>query len=296
MSPLRKRMLEDMRINNLAASTQVNYVHNVAKFAKHFNTSPENLGLDDIRNYQLHLIDERKLAPETVNGFVSAIKFLYHVTLEMPWADKDIRYMRVPERLPVVLSQGEVMRFFEHVDNLKHRAVLMLCYGSGLRIFEAVTLKATHIESDRKLIRVEQGKGAKDRYTVLSDALLKILREYWKIQRPVDFLFPGTKPGTHLQAATVRAFCHQATQLAGIAKRVTPHVLRHSFATHLLENGADTRVIQVLLGHSRIDTTARYTAVSPQTVGKIVSPLDQPSMMPGKERGRPRKNPPSAAC
>ena len=153
-----------------------------------------------------------------------------------------------------------------------------------MRISEAVSLKVEHIDSARMLIHVQQGKGAKDRYTVLSQRMLILLREYWRLQRPVDFLFPGYKPGTHLQQATVQEICRDATMLAGIHKRVTPHTLRHSFATHLLENGTDTRAIQVLLGHSRIDTTARYITVSPQTVAKIVSPLDQPA-----KRGRPKK-------
>jgi len=191
-----------------------------------------------------------------------------------------------------VLSHAEVAALFGYVGILKHRAVLMLCYGSGLRISEAVSLKAEHIDSDRMLIRIEKGKGAKDRYTVLSQTLLKLLRQYWKLQQPKDYLFPGSNPGTHVQPGTIQEICRDACRMAGIEKRVTPHTLRHSFdwppndsgisrcrkpifATHLLENGTDTRAIQVLLGHSRIDTTARYTAVTPQTVSAIVSPLDQ---------------------
>jgi site-specific recombinase XerD len=204
--------------------------------------------------------------------------------------------MKVPRKLPEILSSEEVAALFGHIHILKHRAVLMLCYGSGLRISEAVRLKACHIDSQRMLIRVEQGKGAKDRYTVLSARLLTLLRAYWQLQRPVDYLFPGTKAGTHLQPDTVRELCHQAAQMAGLTKRVTPHLLRHSFATHLLESGTDTRAIQVLPGHQRIDTTARYIAVSPQSVSRLVSPLDQlpaptPPAPPQRKRGRPRKNP-----
>jgi site-specific recombinase XerD len=200
--------------------------------------------------------------------------------------------MKVPEKLPVILSQVEVTALFSYIGILKHRAVLMLCYGSGLRISEAVSLKAEHIDSSRMLIRVEKGKGAKDRYTVLSQTLLQLLRRYWKMQRPADYLFPGSHPGTHIQPGTIQQICRDACRMAGIEKRVTPHTLRHSFATHLLENGTDTRAIQVLLGHSRIDTTARYTAVTPQTVSAIVSPLDQPQ---AKKAGalktlRPRRN------
>jgi len=194
----------------------------------------------------------------------------------MPWGINRFVRMKVPEKLPVVLSQAEVTALFHYVGILKHRAVLMLCYGSGLRISEAVSLKAAHIDSSRMLIRVEKGKGAKDRYTVLSQTLLNLLRRYWKIQRPKDYLFPGSAPGTHIQPGTIREICRDACRMAGIEKRVTPHTLRHSFATHLLENGTDTRAIQVLLGHTRIDTTARYTAVTPRTVSAIVSPLDPP--------------------
>lgn len=288
MTPLRRRMLEDMQLRNLSAGTQRSYIHYVESFAKHYSTSPEKLGLDDIRNFQLHLRQKCQLSPQSVNAFTAAVKFLYTVTLDMPWSEEQFPRMKVPEKVPVVLSAGEVETFFRHIAILKHRAVLMLCYGSGLRISEAVTLKAAHIDSSRMLIHVEAGKGAKGRYTVLSARLLTLLREYYKIQRPVDWLFPGTKAGTHLQAGTVRDICHDAARLAGITKRVTPHTLRHSFATHLLESGTDTRAIQVLLGHSRIDTTARYVAVTPQSLAHIVSPLDQKSPTP-KKRGRPRK-------
>lgn len=296
MTPLRQRMLEDMRLRNLSAETQRSYIHYVAGFASHFGLSPEKLGLDDIRSYQLFLVEQRQLSPESINAFLSAAQFLYTVTLDMPWSKAQFPRMKVPQKLPEVLSLDEVAALFRHIHILKHRAVLMLCYGSGLRISEAVALKAAHIDSHRMLIRVEQGKGAKDRYTVLSARLLTLLRAYWKLQRPVDWFFPGTKAGTHLQPATVREVCHQAAQMAGLTKRVTPHLLRHSFATHLLENGTDTRAIQVVLGHQRLDTTARYTAVSPQSVSRLISPLDQlpapaPPKPPKRKRGRPRKNP-----
>ena len=280
MSPLRRRMIEDMRLRNFSPTTQRSYLHYVADFARHFNASPERLGLDDIRNYQLFLTEQRQLSASSINTFVSAVQFLYTVTLEMPWGNDRFVRMKVPEKLPVVLSEAEVTALFGYVGILKHRAVLMLCYGAGLRISEAVSLKAAHIDSSRMLIHVEKGKGAKDRYTVLSQTLLEVLRQYWKIQRPQDYLFPGSRPGTHVQPGTIQEICRDACRLAGIEKRVTPHTLRHSFATHLLENGTDTRAIQVLLGHSRIDTTARHIAVSPHTVSTIVSPLDQPRAAP----------------
>ena len=293
MSPLKQRMLEDMQLKNFSAGTQRSYIHYVTGYAYHYNLSPAKLGLDDVRNYQLHLIDQRQLSPNSINCFLSAVQFLYTVTLDMPWTKSQFARMKVPEKLPVVLSEEEVLAFFQHVGILKHRAVLMLCYGSGLRIAEAVSLKLENIDSKRMLIHVQHGKGAKDRYTVLSHRLLILLREYYKIQQPADWFFPGTKAGTHIQPATIQEMCRDAAQLAGITKRVTPHVLRHSFATHLLESGTDTRAIQVMLGHSRIDTTARYTSVSPQTISRTGSPLDRLPMeteaQPKKKRGRPRK-------
>jgi site-specific recombinase XerD len=283
-------MLEDMQLRNFSTGTQRSYIHYIAEFANHYGMSPERLGLDDIRNYQLHLIEQRQLSPQSINCFVAAAKFLYTVTLEMPWTSQQFARLKVPDKLPVVLSVEEVMEFFRHIGLLKHRAVLMLCFGSGLRSSEVVALQVSDIDSKRMLIRVQQGKGRKDRYTILSARVLTLLREYWKRQRPIHWLFPGTKPGTHLQPGTIQEVCRDAAQLAGIIKRVTPHTFRHSFATSLLENGTDIRAIQVLLGHSRIDTTARYTAVTPQAMGRIVSPLDKP-LVPstGKKRGRPRK-------
>lgn len=291
MTSLRRRMLQDMQLRGFSAGTQRSYIHYVADFATYYQTSPEYLGLDEIRTYRLHLVEDRKLAPASVNCFVSAIKFLYTVTLEMPWDERHFVHMKTALTLPVVLSSAEVAVFFSHIGILKHRAILLLCYGSGVRIAEAVSLKAQDIDSSRMLIRVENGKGAKDRYTVLSGRMLTLLRQYWKIQQPREWFFPGLKAGTHIQPASVRQVCHDACQLAGITKRITPHVLRHSFATHLLDSGTDTRVIQVLLGHSRIETTARYTAVSPRALGCIASPADAilTEASPKKKRGRPAR-------
>jgi site-specific recombinase XerD len=241
---------------------------------------------------ELHLLEERRLSPQSINCFTASVQFLYTITLEMPWSPEQFTKLRIPERLPVVLSPEEVAAFFSYIGVLKHRAVLLLCYGSGLRISEAVSLKVRNIDATRMLIQVEEGKGAKDRYTVLSGRMLLLLREYWKVQRPQSYLFPGTKAGTHIQPGTIQEICRDACRLAGITKRITPHVLRHSFATHLLENGTDTRAIQVLLGHSSIETTARYTAVSPRTVARTISPADKlpPEILPKKKRGRPPKN------
>ena len=289
MTPLRQRMLEDMRLRNFSSETQRSYIHYIADFADYFRTPPDQLGPEAVREYQVYLTEERKMSPETVNCFTSAAKFLYQTTLELPWSDSHFVRARVPSKLPVVLSPGEVAQFFDAVGIMKHRAVFMVCYGAGLRIAEAVSLKPSDIDSRRMLIRVEQGKGAKDRYVPLSPRLLDVLREYWRRQRPLGpWLFPAIKSHKHISPATIQQVCRECAVMSGLEKRVTAHTLRHSFATHLLENGEDIRVIQVLLGHSRIDTTARYTRVSPAKIAATVSPLDRLPEIPVK-RGRPRK-------
>ena len=274
MTPLRQRMIDDMQLRNLAPATQRNYIHYVAEFAKYFRMSPEFLDLEAVRQYQLHLVNERKLSPQSVNQYVSAVKFLYTVTLEMPWSDDCFVRPHCPIKLPVVLSQEELMQFFDYVPGLKYRAALMICYGAGLRISEVVALKVTDIDSQRRLIRVEQGKGKKDRYAMLAPRLLEVLRRYWRAIRPQQWLFPSWRRTRHLSTGSLQVACRDAVARSGLRKKVTAHTLRHSFATHLLENGTDICVIQVLLGHSRIDTTARYTAVSPRVVAATASPLD----------------------
>ena len=274
MTPLRQRMIEDMQLRNLTPETQRNYVHHVAGFAKYFGQSPEVLDIEAVRQYQLYLLNERKLSPETINQYISSVKFLYLTTLEMPWTDEYFPHIRRPHKLPVVLSQEEVLAFFDNVPSLKYRAAMMTAYGAGLRVSEAVALKVSDIDSSRKLLRVEQGKGQKDRYAMLSPRLLDVLRRYYRAARPQEYLFPSWRQGRHMRAESLQLACREAALRAGIRKRVTVHTLRHSFATHLLENGTDIRIIQVLLGHSRIDTTARYAAVSPQVVAGTASPLD----------------------
>jgi integrase/recombinase XerD len=275
MTPLRQRYIEDMQLRGLAPTTQRSYIHYVAEYAKFYHTSPEQLDLEAIRQYELHLLNEKKMSPESVNTFLSAIQFLYLVTLEMPWGKESFPRVRRAHKLPVVLSSEEVSRFFEHVGSLKHRAVLMLCYGAGLRISEAVKVRVKDIDSERKLIRIEEGKGRKDRYVTLSERLLKVLRCYYRATKPQDHLFPSWRAGCPMKPAAVSLACRSAAQRAGITKRVTPHTLRHSFATHLLEQGTDTRVIQALLGHSRIETTAHYTHVSAHVIAGTPSPLDR---------------------
>jgi integrase/recombinase XerD len=287
MTPLRQRMLEDMQIRNYAPATQKNDIHYVADYAKYFQTSPEKLDLEDLRQYMLYLVSDRKLSHESVNTFVTAAKFLYLHTLEAPWGEEQFPRVRRPHKLPVVLSHEEVVIFFDHIPGLKYRAVLMACYGAGLRISEAVALKVADIDSRRMLIRVEQGKGMKDRYVMLSPRLLEVLRVWWRASHPgsspgtkspaspAGYLFPGWRTGRHITPTSVQMAVREAALACGLRTRITAHTLRHSFATHLLENGTDIRVIQVLLGHSQIDTTARYTAVSPQVVGNTLSPLDR---------------------
>ena len=292
MTPLRQRMIEDMQLRNLTPATQRSYVHYVAEYARYFQLSPEKLDVEAIHQYLLYLLNERKCSPESVNTCVSALKFLYLTTLEMPWTDEYFPRAKRAYKLPIVLSHEEMLLFFDHVPGLKNRAALMTCYGAGLRVSEAVALKVSDIDGQRKLIRVEQGKGQKDRYAMLSDRLLMVLRRYWIAFRPELYLFPSWKKDCHMSAATLQLACREAAAHAGLRKKVTVHSLRHAFATHLLEQGADLRIIQVLLGHSDIDTTARYTRVSPQIVAGTVSPLDRLEAPP---RQKPAANKPPQA-
>jgi integrase/recombinase XerD len=277
MTPLRQRMIDDMRIRNFAEGTQRSYIHYVAGFAKYFNLSPELLDLEAVRQYQLFLNQERKLSPQSINCFVSAVQFLYTVTLEMPWKKEDFPRPRLEERLPVVPSLEEVEQFFDNLSGLENRAVLMTCYGAGLRIAEAVSVKIDDVDKQRMLLRVEQGKGGKDRYVMLSATLLSFLRAYFRILRPRGpWLFPSPwDHQKHISPGIVQVASRDAWQRCGLSKRISPHTLRHAFATHVLEDGTDIKVIQALLGHRRIETTAGYIDVSPRTIGKTTSPLEQ---------------------
>jgi len=296
MTPLRQRMTEDMQLRNLSSGTQGAYLHHISGLARFYQTSPAYLSLEEIREYQLYLINERRYSPESVNGFVAAAKFLYNVTLETPWPEGALPRARVPHKLPVVLSANEVTEFFQRLCTIRYRAALMTAYGAGLRVSEVVSLQVGDIDSQRMLLRVQQGKGKKDRYAMLSPRLLEVLRAWWRaviygqVQRvpgpegagpvgrpkavPTDWLFPGWRKGRHMNAESLQTACREAAQAAGIWKRVTVHTMRHSFATHLMENGTDIRVIQVLLGHTSILTTARYVAVSPNAIAHVRSPLD----------------------
>jgi len=273
LTPLRRKMINDMQVRNLAPSTQRSYIHYAAQFAQYFHRSPADLTLEHVQLYQLHLLNDRKLSPQTVNQFVSATRFLYLTTLAKPWGTEHFPHVATPQTLPVVLSQKEVLHFFKHVPSMKYRAALMTCYAAGLRVSEAVRLQIPDIDSQRMVIRVQQGKGSKDRYVMLSQRLLEVLRAWWRAARPPLWLFPGSNKG-HMSAGSLQLACRDARRLSGIGKRITAHTLRHSFATHLLESGTDLRVIQVLLGHSRITSTAHYTRVSNSLLVNTVSPLD----------------------
>ena len=274
ISPLRRRMIEDMTVRNLSPATQRSYLYAVAKFSRFFGKSPERLDLEDVRTYQVHLASQG-IAWATLNQTVAALRFFYGVTLGRPEIPERIAYAREPRRLPVVLSADEVVRFLEAVPSLKSRTALTTAYAAGLRVSEVVALKVADIDSGRMLIRVEQGKGGKDRYVMLSAQLLAILRTYWRLAKPRHWLFPGRDEEHPIDQTVLHAACRSACEAAGLTKHVTVHTLRHSFATHLLESGADIRIIQVLLGHTNISTTARYAQVATSTIQGTASPLDR---------------------
>jgi integrase/recombinase XerD len=275
MTPLRQRMIEDIQVRNLSPHTQASYLQQVSLFARHFHTPPERLGPEEIRTYQVYLTNEKKLAPSSILTAVAALRFLYKVTLKKDWRfDEIIPAPKKPQTLPVVLSPEEVVQFLGGVASRKHRVILTTCYAAGLRISEAVRLTLPAIDSARMVVRVEQGKGQKDRYVMLSPKLLDILRDWWRVERPRRWLFPGDRPGRPISKDAVEQACQKARRLCGISKPITPHSLRHAFAVHLLESGTDVRTIQLLLGHRSLATTARYLRIATSKVCSTSSPLD----------------------
>jgi site-specific recombinase XerD len=274
ISPLRRRMIEDMRVRNLSPTTQRSYIHAVKKFSQYFGRSPDRLGAEQIRAYQLHLVS-RGVAWATLNQVVSALRFFFRVTLSRTDLPELIPYARVPKTLPVILSQQEVARFLEAVDGLRTRVALTTAYATGLRASEVVALRIEDIDSSRMLIRVQRGKGGKQRYVMLSPTLLGILRAYYKIERPRNWLFPGRLSHKPIDPSTLNGACRLAAAAARLGKRANVHNLRHAFATHLLEQGTDIRIIQALLGHSHLHTTARYVNVATTTIATAQSPLDR---------------------
>jgi site-specific recombinase XerD len=273
ISRLRRRMTDDMTIRGFTPDTQRGYIRAVEDFSAFFGRSPDQADAEDLRRYQLHLRG-RGASATGINRAVSALRFFFTVTLARREAAAWMTPVREPRTLPVVLSPEEVARLLNAAPGLKYKAALSVAYGAGLRAAEVVSLKVADIDSERMVIRVEQGKGGKDRYVMLSPHLLQLLRTYWKASRPRGWLFPGQNPVNALTTRQLRRACHSAAEAAGIDKRISLHTLRHSFATHLLEQKVDIRVIQVLLGHKKLDTTALYSQVATRTIGEIKSPLD----------------------
>jgi len=270
-------MIEDMTIRNLSPATQRSYIHAVKKYAEYFGRSPDRLGLEHVRAYQVHLVS-KGIAWATLNQIVCALRFFYGVTLGQDEVPERIPYARRRRPLPEVLSPDEVVRFLEAVPSLKSRVALTTAYAAGLRVSEVVAIEVRHIDSDRMVIRIERAKGGKGRTVMLSTQLLTILRAYWKLARPKRWLFPGRDEATALHVTVLHAACRSAREAAGIAKKVSVHTLRHSFATHLLEQGTDIRIIQALLGHANLSTTARYAQVATSTIAATTSPLDRLSL------------------
>ena len=279
VSPLRRRMLQDMAIRGLREHTQHDYIRFVRSFASFLRRSPDTATAEDIRRFQAHQA-ESGVQPPTINSSVSALRFLFTVTLDRPDLSRRLVLVRHPRKLPDVLSVEEVGRLLEAAPGLKYKAALGTAYGAGLRVSEVAALKVDDIDSTRMLIRVEQGKGRKDRNAMLSPQLLELLRLGWRegkrrnVMPPHGWLFPGRSAVEPVSTRQINRAVHEAAEVAGIRKRVTPHTLRHSFATHLLEQDVDIRVIQVLLGHSKLDTTALYARVATKTIRSVTSPLE----------------------
>ena len=280
ISPLRRRMLEDLRMRKFAPKTQATYLRAVRQFARYLERSPATATVENLRDYQLHLVDHG-VSPVSLNAAISALKFFFEVTLGRPELMARMQPVRVPRTLPVVLSPEEVRRLIAAAGNLKHQTALSVAYGAGLRASEVVALRVSDIDSQRMTLRIEQGKGRRDRYAMLSPVLLERLRVWWRVARAQGcmldggWLFPGLDPIDPLSTRQLTRAIHAAAEAANIDKRVSMHTLRHSFATHLLEQKEDIRVIQVLLGHRQIETATLYTQVATDLLRKVISPLDR---------------------
>jgi len=274
VSPLRQRMIEDMMVRNFAPNTQISYLQQVSLFARHFAKPPEQLGPEEIRAYQIYLADQRKVAVGTRIVAVSALRFLYAVTLRRDWTVQLIPAPKKDHRLPVILSPEEVLRLLQAAPSFPHHVIFSIMYGTGMRVSEAVHLRAADIDGQRMMIRIELSKGHKGRDVQLSPKLLELLRCYWRKVRPGEWMFPGDFPGQPVTRAAVGDAVTRASQRAGLKKPVSPHSLRHAYAVHLLEAGTDVRRIQLLLGHRSLSTTARYLRLATTTVCATTSPLD----------------------
>ena len=281
MTPLRKRMLEELQLRNYANFTVERYLDVVGKFAKYFDKSPDLLGPEQIREYLLHLVRDKKSAPSTFQVHRAALKFLYVKTLKQPWFDEQVARTRRHPKLPSVLSASEITQILDHTHNLKHWTIIATFYATGLRCNELRNLKVHHIDSQRMLIHVREAKGGIPRDIPLTPRLLERLKIYWRWRRPTDWLFPSKmRPDQPMERKTIRMACHLAGRRAGVDRPVTPHVFRHSCATHMLEAGADLRTIQVLLGHADIQTTARYLRVSTTRMQAAPNPFDVLQLKP----------------
>jgi integrase/recombinase XerD len=275
MAELRRRMIEELRLRNYSPNTITVYIRGAAQFAQHFRLSPDGLGPEHIRQYQLFLVQQKKVSWALFNQTVCALRFFYHHILHRDWMIEPIPYPRHEEKLPVVLSPAEVAAVFEAAHNLKHRTLLMTIYAGGLRVSEVTHLRVSDIDSQRQAICVHQGKGRKDRQVMLSPKRLEVLRIYWKSYRPRVWLFPDESPEHPVSSETVRRVCRQAGEAAHLSNPISPHTLRHCVATHLLEEAIDLRRIQVLLGHRNLKTTARYLHVSNLAVRTTASPVER---------------------
>jgi integrase/recombinase XerD len=282
ISPLRQRMIEDMSLRSFGEKTQKDYIRAVKSLAIFLQRSPDTASNEDLRLFQLHLAENRVGAP-TINSTTSALRFFFTVTLDRADAVRYLTFVHEPRKLPLVLSPEEVARLLAAAPGVKYKAALSVAYGAGLRVSEVTALKVSDIDSKRMMLRVEQGKGGKDRHAMLSPVLLELLRDWWRIARPTAWLFPGRDPVQPMTTRQLNRACHAAAQIAEITKRVSPHTLRHSFATHLLEQNVDIRVIQVLLGHAKLETTALYTRIATNTIRAVMSPLERLTLNPKKD-------------
>jgi site-specific recombinase XerD len=271
---LREQMLADLQLKGLTPKTQKIYLREVSNYAKYFGKSPDELGEKELREYLLYLLNERKLAKGTYRFYYQGLKFLYKHTLKREEVVEKIRCPRGKKKLPVVLDLAEVKTLLSVMENLKHRAILMITYSAGLRISETARLKVSDIDSKRMMVRVQQGKGGKDRYSILSKTALECLRQYWRAYRPKGWLFEGQNKDTHICISSIRQIFLEAKERAGITKPVSPHTLRHSFATHLIEAGTSLHHVQLLLGHRSPTTTTVYLHVSRMNLAQVTSPLD----------------------
>jgi integrase/recombinase XerD len=293
VTQLRKLMLEELQRRNYSQTTVKGYLKIVEAFANYFHRSPEQLGPEQIRAYQVYLFKERKLNARTVGHHTAALRFFYCKTLKRPYPIEEVPYPKAPRRLPTILTREEVVRLIDSASNLFHRALLMTAYSTGMRRAEACNLKVEDIDSERMLIRIRQGKGRRDRDVPLSPKLLETLREYWRWMKPKTYLFPGTVNGSRadkpITAKMLWAACQEAAQRAGITKPVAPHLLRHSFATHLVEGGADLPTLQALLGHADLKSTSIYLHLSERHLKAAGTPLDNAELSSPDQVKRSRR-------